>query len=237
MTDDKTAVDAADEERDWQDTKRLLGLTGNGSQPDDRPVSRGPLGPADFAHWPVPVGRVRVDEDTTYVYSPEKQGYSADEFLTLPVGDRAELWDGAVVLRPELVVEHRAVVDGLFKELCERCPKGLIPFDGRLDVRVGEATVLRPVIQLLSREGDDPPRVLVVDVIPGRDMWYRARERDVKRHGYLEARIASLWIVDPEDRSVAVYEMKYQKRGEFKVDEVCVKGQWNHWGVWAGDGR
>lgn len=231
----KTAVAGMDNpgerRKDAPDRRQMLGLRSNGSRPGGQPASRRPLGPQDFADWPVPVARVTVDRDTTFVCSPERGGYTAEEFFALPVGDRTELWDGVVAIRPELTPEYRAVVDGLYKDLSERCPKGLIPFQGRLDVQVEPHTVLRPDIQVLSEDGDDPPR-LAVDVLPGRDAWFRRCQLDVKRHGYFMAGIASLWVVDPDFRSVAVYELRYQKRGNFTCQEICQKGEWNHWGLW-----
>lgn len=231
----KTVVAGADEpddrRTDCPDRRQLLGLGHNGARIDDRRTPETSPTRQTFAHWPVPVGRVKIDRDLTFIHSPEQDGYSIDEFRALPVDDRAELWDGVVVVRPDLVPECQRVIDDLFEELRERCPKGLIPSNGSLDVRVGEDSIFRPDIQILSREGEDPPRALVVDALPDRDMWYRALERDTKRHGYLDAGVSSYWIVDPSDLSVAVYEMRYHKRGLFRCEEICARGQWNHWGL------
>ncbi len=233
----KTAVAGADDPGDRRtgcpDRRRLLGLMGSGSRADDGRVSGAPLVSQTFAHWPAPIGKIETRHGLTYVHSLEPGGFSAEEFSRLPVGDRVELRDGVVVVKPELIPAHRRVMDDLYEELCDKCPKDLIPFDGRLDVRIGPNTVFRPDIQVLSREGNDPPRVLVVDALPARDMWYRALERNTKRHGYLDAGVASYWIVDPEALSVAVYEMNYLERGDFGCGEVCVKGRRNRWGLWA----
>jgi hypothetical protein len=138
-----------------------------------------------------------------------------------------------LVVRPDLPPEQRQVMDDLYRDLCEECPEHLVPFDGRMDVQVGPNTVFRPDFQVFSREVGDAARVLVVDALPGRDMWYRAPNRDVKRHGYKKAGVASYWICDPVTATVAVYEINYLKRSKFPCGDVCVTGRRNRWGLWS----
>jgi Uma2 family endonuclease len=214
-----------DEEAGRAEPGRGAGRTGGGA-------GGGPLARRDFTHWPVPVGGVTTRDGLTFVHSPARGGYSVEDFQTIPDG-RVELLDGVVVVRPELTPAQRRVVGELYQDLCDRCPEGLTPSDGRLDVRAGRATVFRPDFQVLSRDGEDAPRLLVAEARPDRGPAHRAAEREAKLRGYRDAGIPSYWAIDPDKSTVAVYETRYVKRGSFRCEQVCARGQRYWWRPWA----
>jgi hypothetical protein len=203
------------------------GASGSSAASTDDPDAQ----PA-FAHWPVPVGQLKTRGELTFVHSSEPGGFSVEEFFRIP-DERVELLDGVVVVRPDVTALERRLMDGLHQELCDRCPKGFVPMYGPLDVRVGPVTVFRPDIQVLSGEGADAPRMLVVEVMPDRDYWHRRADRQAKLHGYRDIGVGSYWAVDPDTSLVTVYEINYLKKGSYRCDEVCARGQRYWWRMWA----
>ncbi len=102
-----------------------------------------------FTHWPVPVGRVATRGSLTYVHTPGPGGFSAEEFQQIPDA-RVDLVDGVVIVRPELTPAQRQVVGGLYDELRDRCPQGLVVADGWLG---------RPLTHTHSRDAELTSRV------------------------------------------------------------------------------
>jgi hypothetical protein len=185
----------------------------------------------DFTDWPVPVRTVAHFGRLTWIYSPEPGGYSVDDFERIP-DNRAELWNGKIIIRPDLTTEQQRVMSDLYANLYKRCPNWFRPSYSQQGIRIGPATIFRPDIQVLSRRVDNH-RVLVIDALPDRNNPQHWHELWTKQSGYRDAGIYSHWVVDPDSLSVAVYELSYTERGRLDCRDVCQEGQWKHWGLWS----
>jgi Uma2 family endonuclease len=206
--------------------------------------SGGSAGRDGFSRWPLPVGEVKTRHGLTFVSSAEPGGFSVEDLWRIPDdGRRVELLNGVAVVRPALTPAQQKIMRNLYVRLCDTSPKHLVPVDDQRDLRLGDATVLRPDIQVLPRDRDkdeaDRPGMagmfpeLVVELRPDDG---DSDERRAKMRGYRDAGIPSYWIVCPETATVAVYELKYIKRDSsvYRCDEVCERGRRYGWRLWAG---
>jgi Uma2 family endonuclease len=187
-----------------------------------------------FTHWPLLIGDIKTRHGLTFVSSAEPGGFSVDDLRRIPDdGRRVELLKGVVVVRPPLTPGQQQLIRNLYIRLCDTCPKQFMAVERR-DVRLGEATVFRPDVQVVPHDEDDGtfPEI-VVELRPDDT---DSDERRAKMHGYRDVGVPSYWIVNPEKARVAVYEIKYIKRDTlmYRCDEVCERAQRYRWRLWAG---
>jgi Uma2 family endonuclease len=183
-------------------------------EPKETPVTVGadPL-PADrhtdgpdpgraFDHWPVPVGRAKVRDGLTFVFSPDPGGFTADDHRRIPAADRAELLDGVLVVSPDPGPAHRRAAAAVQAALDAACPHGTAAFLGPLGLPLGPAAVLEPDVQVPPAGGDPAP--VVVEVLAECGRFYDLR---VKRRRYQAAGVPAYWIVDPDAPSITILDL------------------------------
>lgn len=145
------------------------------------------------------------------------------DLLALPDdGQRHELVEGRLLVSPPPSGPHQVLALRLARLLDDAAPPGLQTVQG-LGVRVPGGSVLVPDIVVAEREAVlrdnsgilDPSAVrLVVEIVsPGS----ATVDRLTKPALYARARIAHLWRVEPEERSVVVLQLgeggQYAVRG------------------------
>jgi Uma2 family endonuclease len=211
------------------------------SQDGGRGRGGGPAGRDGFTRWPLPVGDVRTRRGLTFVSSAEPGGFSVEDLRRIPDdGRRVELLNGVAVVRPALTPAQQKITRNLYVRLCDASPEHLVPVDDGRDLRLGEATVFKPDIQVVPRDDDEAggPGMFPELVVELRPDDGDSDERRAKMRGYREAGVPSYWIVCPETATVAVFELKYIKRDSsvYRCDEVCERGRRYGWRLWAGTG-
>ncbi len=180
-----------------------------------------PVSPRDFAHWPVPVGRVETRDGLTFVHAADPGGFTVADYRRIPGGERIELLDGVAVLGPPPAPAHRHAARHLHRVLEQACPGGVVFFSGMIDLPIGRATVLTPDIQSIPTETGDGRRPLVVEILPGHG---RAYGPGVRAGKYRRARIPCHWVLDPDTATLATYELApggYRQTGHYTGDQEC----------------
>ena len=145
---------------------------------------------------------------------------TADEFWELPEeeGYRLELSRGRVVREPAPGMRHGQVAGRLYRRLwrhVEREGRGLVFFDTAFALTADLRTVRVPDVAFLSQDripegglsdrfGEGAPDLAVEVVSPSN----RASEIQRKALEYLDAGARLVWVVDPAERTVAVYRSR-----------------------------
>ncbi|GAA1702421.1 Uma2 family endonuclease [Fodinicola feengrottensis] len=150
---------------------------------------------------------VRIVEDT--VYLSRDGGFDVADLEAIEDdGWRHELIDGIIVMSPAPVHAHqRAVVELVFAlrtSVPEQLEVLVAPFDVDLGFRrrVQPDVLIVPAVEL----GQEVPRpVLVIEILSPSN---RRHDLVAKRRVYEQAGIASYWIVDPDQPSTTVLELR-----------------------------
>jgi Uma2 family endonuclease len=140
---------------------------------------------------------------------------TADEFLSLPEGDKADLIHGRLVLamqpsrRHELIVAFLVKLIGMYVEA-----QGLGEVTAsKSPIRVDERNVFEPDVVFVSNERAQqvqPNGVLAggadvaIEVVSPSS---KQRDYAAKRDGYERAGVAEYWIVDPERGAAHFYRL------------------------------
>ncbi|MFP5218384.1 MAG: Uma2 family endonuclease [Actinomycetes bacterium] len=136
--------------------------------------------------------------------------FTADALDELPDdGNRYELVDGLLLVSPSPTERHQRALGELFVQLRAAAPPGLRVYAAPLDVRFSMRVQTQPDLLVVE---DGPPReklerlpLLCVELLsPG------TRRHDVvlKRRAYERERVASYWLVDPDEPSLAALELR-----------------------------
>jgi Uma2 family endonuclease len=155
--------------------------------------------------------------------------YTYDDYLKLPEGAPYQLIGGRLIMTPAPSTYHQDISLKLSVKLAgfvmeEKLGK---VFHAPIDVYFEETETYQPDIIFISRERlniIEEERIkgapdLVVEILSPRTAYYDLKKKFkvYERHGVRE-----YWIVDPQDRSIAVYE---NREGEFILArEVAGKG-------------
>jgi Uma2 family endonuclease len=128
-------------------------------------------------------------------------------------GDRHELIDGELVVTPSPTWDHQTISANIFSAL-DRLVRaqhlGSVRF-APIDVRLTPDNVLVPDIIFIARDRlhvagpktvDAPPDLVVEILSPGT----RRRDLSTKRDLYAQFGVREYWVVDPDDRTVTVFE-------------------------------
>jgi len=147
--------------------------------------------------------RGKLADGVLRVQKPD--AFTADDLARLPDDWCAELVEGVAVMTPAPSGYHQVLVSRLVRAIqlhlgpagSERC------MFAPLDIRLDKHTVVEPDVLLLPEgarcSGPDwevPRPVWVAGILsPSTRSW----DRGPKRRAYLDAGIADLWIIDPEE--------------------------------------
>ena len=152
----------------------------------------------------------------------EPRPLSVEEFWALPTeeGWRLELARGCVVREPAPGMRHGNVasrVVGLLRRAGEENGRGLVFVETAFALATNPATVRVPDVAFVAAEripagglpegfGEGAPDLAVEVVSPSN----RASEMQQKALDYLRAGAGLVWIVDPVERTVAVYRSRLE---------------------------
>jgi len=141
-------------------------------------------------------------------------------------GHRYELVDGALVVTPAPSYRHQVAVGHLHLLLSNACPPDLKVLLAPFDVVLADDTVLEPDLLVAprraftSRDLPSAPLLAVEVLSPS-----TARiDTTLKRSRLESAGCASYWVVDPDEPSVTVWELRngaYVEVAHVRGNETC----------------
>ena len=151
-----------------------------------------------------------------------RQGtYTVRDYESIPDGVRVELIDGVIYDMAAPSFEHQIIAGAVYRALADyRDKKGskdciplIAPYDVQLDM--DDKTMVQPdVLVVCRKKGRDLRKRLygapefVLEVISP-----STKKRDVqdKQTKYMNAGVREYWIVDPDERSILVYDFEHVK--------------------------
>lgn len=125
-------------------------------------------------------------------------------------GHRYELIDGVLVVSPSPRLPHQDMVGNLYLLLRADCPPHLKVVLAPFDVALADDTVVIPDLlvadrtQFTVKELPGPPLLAVEVLSPST----RRFDLLLKRDRFQSAGVASYWLIDPEEPSVTVLELR-----------------------------
>ncbi len=140
-------------------------------------------------------------------------------------GHRYELIDGVLIVSPNPALPHQDVVGNLYLLLRAACPPELKVVLAPFDVALADDTVLIPDLlvsarsQFTRRELPGPPLLAVEVLSPST----RRFDLLLKRDRLQQAGAASYWLIDPDEPSVLVLELRagvYVEVAQLRGDEA-----------------
>jgi Uma2 family endonuclease len=155
--------------------------------------------------------------------------YTYDDYVKFPEGAPYQLIGGRLIMTPAPSTYHQIISARLtmkFTDFAQGKGVGLVLY-APIDVYFEETETYQPDIIFISRERlniIEEERIkgapdLVVEILSPRTAYYDLKKKFkvYERHGVRE-----YWIVDPQDRNIAVYE---NQEGKFMLArEVAGKG-------------
>ena len=180
-----------------------------------------------------------------YGTSPKKDGwvtYKQFMEMTEKSDARYELIDGVVYLLASPGFSHQRIVGDLYLafrtyfEKYDGCDAFMAPFDVELlrqkikllrEVTEDDINIVQPDLLVICdymKDIDKKDRykgtpALVVEILSPST---RSKDRIKKLDLYMESGVGECWIVDPENKTVAVYTFE---EGELSEDKTCTAGQ------------
>lgn len=140
---------------------------------------------------------------------------------------KTELLDGVVVEMTSPTLPHQDMLQGLNQMMRAGRPAGWKVIFAPLDMYVSDTIVLQPDLlvgprERFQRHGLEEPPSLVVEILSP-----STRSRDLVRkfRWFREFGIEHVWFADPEEPSVAVWELtdgRYAQVGEAVGDQTLV---------------
>jgi Uma2 family endonuclease len=151
---------------------------------------------------------------------PRDHPWTVTDLSALPDdGLRYELVDGTLLVSPTPTKTHQRAVVRLCLLLTAACPDELEVFPAPTDYQPTPTRSLQPDLLVVRR--DDPgdaavttALALAVEVLSPSS---RSVDRVLKRELYQQAGVAAYWVVDPEEPSVTVWELRDGTYGEARV--------------------
>lgn len=136
------------------------------------------------------------------------------DYVLLPDdGKRYEILDGDLYVTPSPTARHQEVSFNLALALGQYVRAQGIGkiFTAPLDVVLADDSIAQPDILFIAKERlgivqdvvHGAPDLLIEILSPGT----RERDRTLKRHLYARHGVRELWLVDPDDRTVAIFRL------------------------------
>ena len=148
----------------------------------------------------------------------KKQGeYTLEDYFAIPDERRVELIDGVIYDMTAPTSLHQVITQFLFAEIWNfvrsnkgNCLVNIAPTDVHLDVNDNKTMVQPDVLVTCDRSKVTIPRIegapdLVIEVLSPST---RRKDISVKVNKYAETGVRELWLVDPRDRRVIVYDFE-----------------------------
>jgi len=125
-------------------------------------------------------------------------------------GRRHELIDGVLVMTPAPSPRHQLVQLELIKRLLPAIPAGQRLLAAPLDVVLGPATVLQPDLLIAARSALTDRDLPVAPLLAIEVLSPSTRHFDlgIKRALYESAGCAAYWVLDPDEPSITVWELR-----------------------------
>lgn len=144
----------------------------------------------------------------------EKKVYTYRDYEKLPEGAPYQLIKGELIMSPSPVPYHQRIskrLEYLIYEYAEKNKKLGEVFDAPIDVYLEETEVYQPDIIFISKERShiigekkiEGAPDLVIEILSPSSAYYDLRH---KMTMYAKHGVREYWIVDPEERSIEVYE-------------------------------
>ncbi|MEU4604398.1 Uma2 family endonuclease [Kribbella sp. NPDC023972] len=150
---------------------------------------------------------------------------TADLELLPDDGMRYELVDGVLLVTPTSSRIHQRTLGQLCLRLGPACPEDLEVFPGPLAFRPTSRLVLLPDLLVVrcddaARRWIEEPLLLAVEILAPAT---RTSDQLLKRKLYEETRVASYWMLSPQDATLTVLELEdglYVERAVVCGDEA-----------------
>lgn len=153
-----------------------------------------------------------------------------DDYLRLPEDGRYEVLEGDLLMTPSPVTYHQVICTNLLLILGNHIRKELLGriFVAPYDVVLSKYNVVQPDLIFVSRHREHiigekniqgAPDMVVEVLSPGT----RERDEKIKMKIYAKYGILEYWIVDPDNKKVAVYcwsKEGYHRQGSFSETET-----------------
>ncbi|MDO5134306.1 MAG: Uma2 family endonuclease [Eubacteriales bacterium] len=155
--------------------------------------------------------------------------YTIDDYYALPDEKRVELIDGVFYEMPAPAIIHQKILGELyilFRECMDRhegtCEVYLAPCDVRLDR--DNRTMVQPDLLVMCEEYDigakrfeGAPDLTLEILSPST----RSKDMLLKLHKYANAGVREYWIVDPDRKTVLVYDLEHENYypGKFSFED------------------
>lgn len=207
------AVEEKETERKEPEEKEPEGKKSEGREPEHR-IKDGTgkeLIYQDFAQRENEEGRVN---EGVPAYMRKKQGeYTVEDYYKLPEDARYELIDGVFYDMPLPLTIHQAMIGRLFARFDRflsdsrgECEVFLSPFDVQLDE--DDRTMVQPDLVVncsrdrVTRRGIFGAPDLLIEILSPST---RQKDMVLKLKKYEQAGVREYWMIDPEEKTVAVY--------------------------------
>jgi Uma2 family endonuclease len=140
-------------------------------------------------------------------------------------GHRYELIDGVLIVSPSPVLPHQDVVGNLYLLLRAACPPHLKVVLAPFAVALSDDTEVQPDLLVAPREQFTRTELPGAPLLAVEVLSPSTRRIDLllKRDRLQQAGAASYWLVDPEEPSVLVLELRdgaYTERAHVRGDEA-----------------
>ena len=158
--------------------------------------------------------------ETKKAFRQKKQGeYTLEDYYALPDERRVELIDGVIYDMTAPTEAHQVVVGFLHAELWNyvvgnrgKCVVNMAPTDVHLDTKDDQTMIQPDVLVTCDRSKTAYLRVegapdLVIEVLSPST---RKKDLYIKVSKYESAGVRELWLVDPRDRRVIVYDFEHK---------------------------
>jgi len=162
--------------------------------------------------------RAMVREEA-FSYEAKKQGeYTLEDYYALPEERRVELIDGVIYDMTAPTQQHQVIVGFIHAELWNhvtknkgKCVVNVAPTDVHLDTEDNKTMVQPDVLVTCDRTKVTVPRIegapdLVIEVLSPAT---RRKDISIKVQKYAQTGVRELWLVDPRDRRVIVYDFEH----------------------------
>ena len=158
----------------------------------------------------------------------ENRTYTVEDIIALPEGQRAELFDGEMVMMASPTTTHQGVLGWLLVEISShiREKKGkcqVIPAPFAVFLKDDGKNYLEPDIVVICDEKKldekgchGAPDWAIEIISPSSKTMDYIRKCAL----YEQAGVREYWIVDPKERSVLVYSFEHGTSGRYTFSEI-----------------
>jgi Uma2 family endonuclease len=142
---------------------------------------------------------------------PRSRPLTRADVETMPDdGHRYELVDGTLVVTPAPSRQHQRAVRNLVVVLTQACPGAFEVLPAPFDVALSDDTVLQPDV-LVARRTDFTDRGLPTAPLVAIEVLSASTRRIdlmLKRSRYEAAGCPSYWVIDPDEPSLTVWQLR-----------------------------